>query len=211
MNAIFALIGGISTSKSSSKPNSSPQKALASSRSRTQMPTWCGTRSGNSPSAICSCSSACRLVLDHLLVDGAEDRLAGRVEHLHADAVAELEILRLRPALLDILDRAALGDAGGADLAVVGVRDGARAEQRPGRQLARVGGVGDQLRRTSSSSPSRWRGRTACRSSSTWSGRQTRPSFQASPSSSGVTATGDSAVLALAFIQPKPTVISRLT
>src|SRR6266704_1008305 len=54
----------------------------------------------------------------HLLVDGAENRVALRVQHLDAHAVAELEERSLRRAVPDGLDRAELGDAGIADAAL---------------------------------------------------------------------------------------------
>src|SRR5690554_5433515 len=92
--------------------------------------------------------------LDRLL-DGAEDRMAGLVLHLDAHDVAEAHERRLRPALLDRLDGADLGDAGIADAAlgdrlarpaVELVRHRARADDRAGDERAGLRGMGDQGR-----------------------------------------------------------------
>src|SRR5215475_13799263 len=85
-----------------------------------------------------------RRVTNHLLIDGAEDRPAGAVEHFDADSVAELHEGREGLAAFDRLAHAALGDAGTADRRVaIGHRAGA--DDGASREMARAGGVGDQL------------------------------------------------------------------
>src|SRR5687768_10045060 len=54
----------------------------------------------------------------HLLLDGAEDGMAGPVLHLDPDPVAEMQEAGLRLALEDRLDGALLGDAGIAEPAL---------------------------------------------------------------------------------------------
>src|SRR5215475_14764502 len=85
-----------------------------------------------------------RRVTNHLLIDGAEDRSPGAVEHFDADAVAELHEGREGLAALDRLTHATLGDAGAADRRVA-IGHGAGAHDGACLEMARAGGMGDQL------------------------------------------------------------------
>src|SRR6187401_1691265 len=87
-------------------------------------------------------SLARRIVLDDLLVDGPEDRLAGAVEHLDADPVAELHEGCRGLASVDRLAHAPLGDAGTADRRIaVGDRTGA--DHCAGFEIAGLGRMRD--------------------------------------------------------------------
>jgi hypothetical protein len=65
------------------------------------------------------------------LLDGTKYAFAGPIQHLYADPVAEAQERGPWRAVLDLLERAALGEAGAAARAVA-VRDRARAEDRAG-------------------------------------------------------------------------------
>src|SRR6266849_1482184 len=97
------------------------------------------------PGAPCRCRLARRGVLDDLLVDGAEDRLAARVEHLYFHAIAELQVGRDGFSFAHRLERADLGDAGVPALVTV-VGDRPRAEHAPRAETARFRRVRDQVR-----------------------------------------------------------------
>src|SRR5947209_4274021 len=85
-----------------------------------------------------------RRVAHHLLVDGAEDRPAGAIEHLDADAIAERHERRHRLATFDGLAHTPLGDARTAGAGVaVGHRAGAHHRARL--EMTGPGGMGDQL------------------------------------------------------------------
>ncbi len=73
--------------------------------------------------------------LDHLLLDGAEDRGAHVVAHLDAHTVAEAHEGGLGGAPVQGLDRAHLGQARGAR-GTGAVGDRARADDGPGRERA---------------------------------------------------------------------------
>src|SRR5215212_1284379 len=85
-----------------------------------------------------------RVVFYDLLVDSAEDRLAGAVEHLDADMVAELHERRGGLAGVDRLTHPSLGDARAAGRRIA-VGDRAGTDDRPRLQGACLGGMGDQL------------------------------------------------------------------
>src|SRR5262252_2754581 len=85
-----------------------------------------------------------RRVTNHLLIDGAEDRSAGAVEHFDPDAVAELHEGRDGLAALDRFAHAALGDTGAANRRVA-IGHGTGAHDGAGSEMARAGGMGDQL------------------------------------------------------------------
>src|SRR5262245_31480653 len=89
-----------------------------------------------------------------LLLDGAEDRMAGGVQHLDLDAVAKLQKWRVWLTFQDGLHRAQLGQTrvtdaalldrfGRPSLALVGHRAGA--DNAAGAERARLGRVGDEL------------------------------------------------------------------
>jgi hypothetical protein len=48
--------------------------------------------------------------LDHAIVERAEDAAAARVEHLDEHAIAELQERRARRPMLELLERALLGE-----------------------------------------------------------------------------------------------------
>src|SRR3569832_2842393 len=97
-----------------------------------------------------------RRVTYHVLLDGAENRTAGGIQHLDAHAVAELQERRHRLACVDGLDGAFFRDAGIAEAALrdrlarpaigVAVRHRAGAKDRAGRERAGLRRVRDQGR-----------------------------------------------------------------
>ena len=82
------------------------------------------------------------MVADDLLVDRAEHRIAGAVQHLDLDPVAETHERGLRRAAIDGLDHPSFRQAGRAGGAVV-VGDRAGPQDGAGGQLAALGGVGN--------------------------------------------------------------------
>src|SRR6185312_2548486 len=85
-----------------------------------------------------------RIVLHHFLIDGTEDRPAIVVEHLDPDVVAEFHEGCHGLAGVDRLAHPPLGDAGAAGRRVA-VGDRARTDHGTRLEVARPGGVGDQL------------------------------------------------------------------
>src|SRR5690606_3220990 len=79
------------------------------------------------------------------LLQRSERRIALAGPGFHADSVAEAHELRLRLAVRDDLDRPALRNAARSDFGIIGIGDGARADDRAGDEIARGRRMGDQL------------------------------------------------------------------